>query len=84
MIRIIIKSTFHEYMECYGYRRILKQLQNEGTIIPEKPVRKIMKEESLIVCFVNKRNYQSYRGEISPEVENIISLDFHTDTPNTK
>lgn len=43
-----------------------------------------MKEESLVVRFVNKRKYQSYQGEMSPEVENIISRNFHTDVPNTK
>lgn len=43
-----------------------------------------MKEGFLVVCFVNKRKYQPYRGEISHEVENIISRNFHTDTPNTK
>ena len=83
-LRTLIKDTFHESKDCYGYRRIWKQLQNQGIILSEKLVRRIMKEESLVVCFVNKRKYQSYRGEISPEVENIISRNFHTDTPNTK
>ena len=83
-LRTLIKDTFHESKDCYGYRRIWKQLQNQGIILSEKLVRRIMKEESLVVCFVNKRKYQSYRGEITPEVENIISRNFHTDTPNTK
>lgn len=83
-LRTLIKDTFHESKDCYGYRRIWKQLQNQRIILSEKLVRRIMKEESLVVCFVNKRKYQSYRGEITPEVENIISRNFHTDTPNTK
>lgn len=84
MLRIIIKNIFHENRDCYGNRRIWKQLQNLGILISEKLSRKIMKEESLVVYFVSKRKYQSYRGKISPEVENIISRDFHKDTPNTK
>ena len=83
-LRTLIKDTFHESKGCYGYRRIWKQLQNQGIIVSEKLIRKIMKEESLVICFVNKRKYQSYRGEISPEVENIVSRDFHADAPNTK
>jgi putative transposase len=82
--RTLIKNTFQENRGCYGYRRIWKKLQHQGIIISEKLVRKIMKEESLVVRFVNKRKYQSYQGEISPEVGNIISQDFHTDVPNTK
>jgi putative transposase len=31
-----------------------------------------------------KRNYSSYKGEISPAPENIINRDFHADTPNAK
>lgn len=83
-LRFLIKNTFHESNGCYGYRRIWKKLQHQGIVVSEKLIRKIMKEESLVVCFVNKRKYQSYQGEISPEVENIISRDVHTDAPNTK
>ncbi|MFR3729057.1 IS3 family transposase [Lacrimispora sp.] len=42
-----MKNTFHKSRDCYGYRRIWKQLQNQGLIISEKLVRKIMKEQSL-------------------------------------
>jgi len=43
-----------------------------------------MKEESLIVRFIKKRKYDSYQGEISPEVDNIIARDFYSDMPNKK
>ena len=35
-----------------------------------------MKEE-LIVLLSKKGKYSSYLGEITPEVENIVSRDFH-------
>ena len=59
MLQILIKNIFYENKDCYGYRRIWKQLQNQGIMISEKLVGKNMKEESLVVSFVNKRKYQS-------------------------
>ena len=43
-----------------------------------------MKEEQFVVLYIKKRRYSSYRGEISPAVENLIARDFHADKPNTK
>lgn len=43
-----------------------------------------MKEEGLAVSSVKHKKYNSYRGEISKEVENIIDRKFHSETPNTK
>ena len=43
-----------------------------------------MKDEQLIVKTAKKRKYNSYKGEISPEVENIINRDFSANKPNEK
>jgi transposase InsO family protein len=43
-----------------------------------------MKQESLVVKFKKKKKYSSYKGEISPAVENILERDFHADLPNQK
>ena len=43
-----------------------------------------MVEENLIVNTPKTRKYNSYKGEISPEVENIINRDFHANKPNEK
>lgn len=83
-LRVLIKEIFWEGRNCYGYRRIWQKLQNQGIIISEKTVRRLMKEEFLVVCFVSKRKYNSYQGEISPEVENVVARDFHCATPNKK
>lgn len=84
VLRVQIREIFYENKECYGYRRVWHKLQNQGVILSEKTIRRLMKEESLIVSFTNKRKYNSYRGEISPEVENIIARDFHSEIPNKK
>jgi len=43
-----------------------------------------MKEENHTVPYRKRRNYSSYKGEITPAVENVINRDFHADAPNKK
>lgn len=43
-----------------------------------------MNEEQLIVKAARKRKYNSYKGEITPEVDNIIKRDFSAKKPNEK
>lgn len=83
-LRIQIKEIFHENRACYGYRRVWRKLNRQGIIVSEKIVRRLMKEDALVVCFIKQRKYNSYQGELSPEVDNIINRDFHSVAPNTK
>ena len=83
-LRTNVKKIFTENQSRYGYRRVYAIIRNNGTIISEKVIRRIMKEEQLIVPFKGKRRYSSYKGEISPAVENLVDRDFHANTPNTK
>ena len=83
-LRTNVKKIFTENQSRYGYRRVYAVIRNKGTIISEKVIRRIMKEEQLIVPFKRKRRYSSYKGEISPAVENLVDRDFHANTPNTK
>ena len=84
LCRTKIKSLFHENRGIYGYRRIHLALKREGLTISEKVVRRIMQEENLVVSTSKRRKYNSYLGEITPEVENVISRDFHADKPDEK
>ena len=43
-----------------------------------------MGEEGLTVLRVRRRMYSSYKGEISPAVDNLVDRDFHAEAPNTK
>lgn len=83
-IRIRIKIIFQENRDCYGYRRIHGELKKIGITVSEKIVRRIMKEEHLTVPTKRMKKYSSYKGEITPEVDNIINRDFHAEQPNTK
>jgi transposase InsO family protein len=79
-----VKDVFEESSSRYGYRRIHSVINSVGTIVSEKVIRRIMKEENLVVPNIKRKKYTSYKGEISPEVENIVNREFHADTPNNK
>lgn len=83
-LRTKIKELFNLNKERYGYRRIHCLLRNDGIIVSEKVVRRIMRDEHLIVKTTQKRKYNSYKGEISPEVDNVINRDFSANSPNKK
>ena len=80
----IITTIFHNNKERYGYRRIKAVLNREGYILSEKVIRRIMRENRLLVKGRSARKYCSYKGEISPEVPNVIQRNFRADKPNQK
>lgn len=82
--RELIRKSFTDSNCSYGYRRIYLDLKDTKKTLSEKVIRRLMKEENLIVKSVKKKKYNSYMGEISPAVENIIKRDFHAEIPNSK
>jgi hypothetical protein len=62
--RDLLATFFHENKDCYGYRRMHGFLKKSGYMISEKVVRRLMKEENLIVYKAKKKKYSSYKGEI--------------------
>lgn len=83
-LRKKIIQLFHDNRNVFGYRKIHTLLRKIGIIVSEKVVRRIMKQESLIVKQRRRQKYNSYKGEITPAVENVINRDFHADKPNQK
>ena len=83
-LRPQIHEAFDESRKTYGYRRIHSVLKNSNIKVSEKVIRNLMKEEALVVYTKKKRKYNSYKGEITPAVENVIDRDFHADLPNEK
>ena len=83
-VREKIKELFNDNRRCYGYRRIHQELKKLGVTISEKIVLSIMKSENLSVMSKHQRKYSSYKGEITPEVANIIDRNFHAEKPNHK
>ena len=83
-ISIRIQEIFVENYSCYGYRRITSVLNRDGIIVSEKVVRRIMRENQLVVKCSKVRKYNSYRGEISPKVPNIVARNFRNTESNQK
>lgn len=79
-----IQVVFEANHRRYGYRRIHAVLSKEGLRISEKVIRRIMKQEKLQVVGKRQRAYNSYQGEVTPAVPNVLQRKFHVDRPNEK
>ena len=83
-LRERMRAAFALAERRYGYRRIHAVLTKDGGVVSEKVIRRLMRDENLVVVGRKKRKYNAYKGEISPPVPNLIERDFHADAPNTK
>ena len=82
--RLAITDVFGLNHRCYGYRRIRASLCRQHVFISEKVVRRLMKQECLVVAAKKRRKYGSYLGEITPAPDNLINRDFQAAVPNEK
>jgi putative transposase len=82
--RLLITDVFERNHRCYGYRRIRAALGRQKLCLSEKVVRRLMRQECLVVAAKKRRKYASYLGEISPAPDNLINRDFHAAAPNEK
>jgi len=82
--RLAITDVFELNHRCYGYRRLRAALGRQKFSLSEKVVRRLMKQECLVVAVKKRRKYVSYLGEISPAPDNLINRDFQAAAPNEK
>ena len=82
--RPAITDVFERNHRCYGYRRLRAALGRHKFSLSEKVVRRLMKQECLVVAAKKRRKYGSYLGEISPAPDNLINRDFQAAAPNEK
>lgn len=78
-----IRKIFAENKGRYGYRHIYGMLVKECCTVSEKVIRRIMKQENLVVGTRKKKKYSSYKGEITPSVSNVIERNLHADKPDS-
>lgn len=83
-LKVKITEIHTESRKTYGYRRIKAELDKENIRVSEKVVRRLMRELGLSVQQAHHAKYNSYKGEISPAVENLLNRDFKADKPNKK
>jgi transposase InsO family protein len=58
-LRVKIKEIFDKSSSRYGYRRIYSVLKSTETMVSEKVVRQIMKEENLLGPNIKRKRYSS-------------------------
>lgn len=83
-VRDTISTIFYESGDTYGYRRVHAMLKRNSITLSEKVIRRIMKEEKLLIKKVKIRKYCSYMGEISAPAPNVIQRNFKAEAPNQK
>ncbi|MDG0857690.1 IS3 family transposase, partial [Roseateles puraquae] len=83
-VRQAMTNIFERNYRCYGYRRLHASLSDQCVNVSEKVVRRLMKQECLVVATSRRRRYGSYMGEISPAPDNVLNRDFSADAPNEK
>ena len=67
LVRKDLRKAFIENRQCYGYRRLHSVLASKGRPISEKVVLRLMHEEHLVVPFVKRKKYSSYKPEPGEE-----------------
>lgn len=83
-LRKRIIQLFHENRDVFGYRKIHMLLHREETKVSEKVIRRIMRQENLMIRQKRRQKYNSYKGEITSAVDNVIYRNFHATKPNQK
>lgn len=82
-LRADIRRIFDGAGGKRGYRYVHNELREEGTVVSEKVVRRLMAEEGCRVAYLKRRRrYSSYRGEISDAPPNLVERKFRAGGPN--
>jgi len=77
-----IVEIFKNNKSKYGSRRLHIEYCKNGDVLSERVIRRLMHEENLHVISVKMKKYNSYKGEISPAVPNLVKRNFHAEKPN--
>ena len=67
----LISDVYHEHKGRYGYRRITLELNNKGTNVNHKRVKRLMKVMGLF-GITPKAKYKSYKGDMNRTVKNLL------------
>ena len=84
-LRVRVREIFEGANGSRDYRYVVHELRSgeDPMVVSEKVVRRVMREEGLVVAYAKKKaGYSSYEGEISDAPENLVRRDFHAAAPN--
>lgn len=77
-----IRFIHNDNLQCYGRRRMLKALQNEGINIGIFKVARLMKESGVIANIPQKPHYYPSGNEM-PNIPNLLKRQFNPKNINT-
>jgi len=78
-----IKAIYHRHKGRYGYRRITLELQQTGSQVNHKKVRRILAEYGL-KSIVRVKKYKSYKGRQGKIARNLLKRNFTASKPCQK
>ena len=83
-LRAAVTALFEEGGRTWGYRTIWARLRRAGTVVSEKVVRRVMREEGLEVVYNRRRRrgWSSYAGEVSRAPGNLVRRRFSAPAPD--
>ena len=84
-LRRRVREVFDGANGSRGYRYVTHMLRagDDPIVASEKVVRRLMREEGLVVAYSKRRaRYSSYKGEISDAPDNLVNRDFSAQAPN--
>lgn len=86
-LRVLVRDIFKKKgRSARGYRFVVNELRGMDSpiYVSEKVIRRIMREEDLIPCWMRKKRkpYSSYAGEVSVAPQNLVKRDFRSALPN--
>jgi putative transposase len=81
-LKLKIKAIFKEHKGKYGYRRIIKQLHEEGHHIGRYKTRRLMRELGLKAKISKRYKVTTNSRHLYPIAPNILNRNFDVNNPN--
>ncbi|OOK92655.1 transposase, partial [Pseudomonas syringae pv. actinidifoliorum] len=78
----MIKATFESTEQCYGSRRLVSVLRNEGVSIGRFKVRRLMKQQGLRPIWKRKFVHTTNSNHNFPVAENLLNRQFNPEAIN--
>lgn len=83
-LRAEVRALFEAGGRTWGYRTVWAHLRRAGTVVSEKVVRRVMREEGLAVIYNRRKKggWSSYAGEVSKAPANLVRRRFSAPRPD--
>ncbi len=81
-LTIKVEELFEQSRKTYGTRRLRRELKNEGIMIKDKRLSRLMKERGLKVITKRKFKVTTNSGHKKPVAENLLKDGIKSDGPN--